>query len=252
MKQVITGGIGKTIAITSNKTYFPYIAELKDKTIKYIDVFHMCDDADGTPITADPFGYSVSFVRKGTNDIFIDRLSATALYPEFRLGQRLYIGEKIDFEQSFIETTSQVGETAFFVFFYQDSEAGYEDVENPIRIEPNGTIVNDLQNYFSDSRVLVNKKFTGIYPSLVESNAAGVSNLFPLTNAYDIYLNLMKGSEIFLKNVPALSLLRHTNWLGYLEFADVEIDFTNSWMSVSPYVLTQNQGAALVMSFEYK
>lgn len=252
MKQVITGGIGKTILITSQKTYFPYIAELKDKTIKYIDVFFNMDDADGNNIDADPFSYEVSFVRKGTNDIFIDRLSATALYPEFRLGERLYIGEKIDFEQSFITTVSQVGGTAFFVFYYQDSEAGYEETTNPLKIEPNGTIMSAAQNYFDDSRVLVNKKFTGIFLSLVESDARGILNEFTLTGGASAYLNLMKGSNIFLKNIPVIALLRYSYWLGYLEFADVEIDFTNSWISVAPSLLSQDAGNAMVMSFEYK
>lgn len=251
MKQVITGGVGKTIAITSNKTYFPYIAEIKDKTIKYIDVFQFMTDADGNSIDADPFAYEVSFVRKGTNDIFIDRLAACNLYPEFRLGQRIYIGEKIDMEQSFITTLSQVGENAFFVFYYQDSDAGYEEKPSPIRVEPNEAIVSFRQNFFEDSRVLVNKKFTGIYPSFVESDERGIQNIFSLTLGYSSFLNLVKGSNIFLKNVPAAALLRYYYWLGYLEFADVEIDFTNSWISV-PNVNPNVDGKAMVMSFEYK
>lgn len=252
MKQVITGGVGKTIAITSNKTYFPYIAEIKDKTIKYIDVFFDMTDADGNWIYADPFFFEVSFVRKGTNDIFIDRLAACNLFPELRLGQRIYIGEKIDMEQSFITTLSQVGENAFFVFYYQDSEAGYEEKSSPIRIEPNEATVSFRQNFFEDSRVLVNKKFTGIYPSLVESDERGTQNLFNLTKGYDSYINLVKGSNVFLKNVPVVALLRYFYWLGYLEFADVEIDFTNSWISVPPSIVSADAGKAMVMSFEYK
>lgn len=252
MKQVITGGVGKTIAITSNKTYFPYIAEIKDKTIKYIDVFQYMTDADGNSINADPFGFEVSFVRKGTNDIFIDRLAACNLYPEYRLGQRIYIGEKIDMEQSFITTLSQVGCNSFFVFYYQDSEAGYEEKSSPIRVEPNEAIVSFRQNFFEDSRVLVNKKFTGIYPSLVESDERGIQNIFNQSLGYSSFLNLVKGSNVFLKNVPAAALLRYYYWLGYLEFADVEIDFTNSWISVPPSIVSADAGKAMVMSFEYK
>lgn len=252
MKQVITGGVGKTIAITSNKTYFPYIAEIKDKTIKYIDVFFYMTDADGNSIYADPFGFEVSFVRKGTNDIFIDRLAACNLYPEFRLGQRIYIGEKIDMEQSFITTLSQVGENAFFVFYYQDSEAGYEEKASPIRIEPNEATVSFRQNFFEDSRVLANKKFSGIYPSMVEADERGSWNIFNVNIGRDCYLNLVKGSNVFLKNVPVVALLRYYNWLGYLEFADVEIDFTNSWISVTPSIVSAEAGNAMVMSFEYK
>lgn len=251
MKQIITGGVGKTIAITSSKTYFPYIPELKDKTVKYIDVLFDCGDASDNYIGADPFLYECSFVRKGTNDIFINRLSGDAFFPDFRLGQRLYIGEKIDFEQSYITTASQVGENAFFVFYYQDSDAGYEESSSPLRIEPNNTIVTARNNYFKDDRILVNKKFTGIYPSRVESDENGVQNVF---NQYDFdcYLNLVKGSDIFLKNVPVHCLARYNSWLGFLEFADVELDFTNSWIEVDSYFLSNAQDASLVMSFDYK
>lgn len=251
MKQVITGGIGKVIALTSNKTYFPYIAELKDKTVKYVDVISFCEDENGNTIGADPFSMSVSFVRKGTNDIFIDRMPASTFYPEFRLGQRLYIGEKIDFEQSFIQTVSEVGENVFFVFFYQDSEAGYEDETPAIRVEQNEAIVASRQNYFADSRVLVNKKFRGIYPSFVDSDERGINNVF-YANLYDSYINLVKGSDIFLKNVPVASLMRYSYWLGCLEFADVELDFTNSWISVSPTLLASDADNSMVMNFEYK
>lgn len=251
MKQLITGGIGKTIAITSNKTFFPYIPELKDKTIKYIDVIYGCNDTKGNYIGADPFLYDVSFVRKGTNDIFIDRLSADSFSPDARLGQRLYIGEKIDFEQSYITTASQVGENAFIVFYYQDSAAGYEESSSPLKIEPNRAICDNYINYFADSRVLVNKKFSGIYPSYVERDSNGLPNVFN-QHDYDCYLNLVKGSDIFLKNVPVHCMSRYNSWIGFLEFADVVLDFTNSWIEVSPFFLSNAKGMSLVMSFDYK
>ena len=254
MKQIISGAVGITMTMNSWKQYFPYIAELKNRTVKYIDVFKDAYDMNNTYLNASAVDLNLSLVRKGTTDIFIDSLNCSVIDPEIRSGERLYIGEVIDIEKCFVTADNYgIGKSAMFVFYWQDDEVkiNSDTDTNHWKSTPNYARIVGLKSFFEDSRILADKKFTCISPSWTAKSTDGYTNLMQ-TYQTQGFLNLVKGSNIFVKNVPLWLFQRYTHWREHLEFDNVQLDFTNSFIEVPSAVFNSLQGGAYVLDFEYK
>lgn len=254
MKQVISGAVAVTMTMNSWKQYFPYIAELKNRTVKYIDIFKDAYDMNNTYLNASPYDFNISLVRKGSTDIFIDSLNCSAMDPEIRSGERLFIGEVVDIEKCFVTADGYgIGKSAMFVFYWQDDNVTVDSDTTTAHwcSAPNYAKIVGLKSFFEDSRILADKKFTAISPSWTAKTPDGTTNLM---NTYQTqgFINLVKGSNIFVKNVPLWLFQRYTHWREHLEFDNVELDFTNSFIEVPTAVFSSLQGGAYVLDFEYK
>lgn len=256
MEQKITGAVGVSVPITGERTYLPYISEIKDRTIKYIDVVSCGYDINGGN-TNIPFGdCTLSLIRKDTTEMFIEEADLFQFNPQYREGERMFVGEKIDPEKSFIHVTNAnaVGKVCFFVFYWQDSTVTIPTATDIKRQTTNEAICVGIKSFLNDSRVLADKKIVGISPAVVTKDKNGNTNGFGEYSGMltDAYLNLVKGSNIFFKNVPVLCLQRYNSWINTLCFEDVEIDMTNSFVQVSPQQIGFFMGDSFVFDFEYK
>lgn len=254
-KQIISGGVGVAIRLTGLKTPFPYIPEIEGKTIKYIDIANGQYDPDNHSLYSTYYpSIDVSLCRKGTNDIFINRMNADAFNPESNLGNRMYIGQQIDTQQSFLNCPAdEIGNYVFMCFFWQDSEIRQEHKTTIVKENPNSVIIRGPKSFFPDNRIIAGKRFTAVYGSQSITDSEGNENLF-CGNDEDYYINLVRGSNVFLKNVPLNLLKRYNNWTNYYEFDGVEIDQTNSWIDIPQNDIDSGYyiGNCVVLNFEYK
>lgn len=255
MEQIMTGAVGVPVIIAGERTYLPYIPEIKDRTIKYIDIVACGYDIAGNNTNIPFADCTLSLIRKNTTEMFIEEADTYQFNPQYREGERMFIGEKIDSEKSFIRCTNStaVGKCAFFVFYWQESPVA-PATDTITRQTTNETICVGAKSFMNDSRVLADRKIVGISPAVVTKDKNGNENAFGEYSGMivDSFVNLVKGSNIFFKNVPTIVLQRYNNWINHLTFDSVDIDFTNSFVQVSPQNLGFFMGKSMVFDFEYK
>lgn len=252
---VVNGAIGVAIPnLKEGRNYLPYISELKDRTIKYIDVCYNIYTRDYA-IGALPADYALSLCKKGTSDLVYDNVSAVEFTPSVNNGRRQFVGYQLDLEKSFLNVDPMgVGQNAFLVFYYEDDKGvRTQDKENlPTRKSTSGVPLGvGFNSYFQENRTINDKHFTGIYPTYSAFNNSGMVNLLGDYAWSYLTINLVRGSDIFFRNVPVICLLREGFYSeGCIVFDGIQIDFTNSFLeSATP---NTTEGYWMSLGFDYK
>lgn len=259
-KYVVNGAIGiKLTNLKEGRNYLPYVSDLKDRTIKYIDIMQEIYTPDDEFLNAQPSDMALSLVKKGTSDLVYDNVSAVEFCPKINNGKRVLVGFVLDLEKSFINVSSySAGEGTFIVFYYEDDKGVATHTDNKIPMKRTTSVVkltNGRQSYFSENRTINGKHFLGIYPSFSRFSQAG--EVSPISEYFwdVLFVNLVRGSDIFVRNVPLYCLLRDdSNYEGHIVFDGVQIDFTNSFLEhmegLPDYFAESN--LCCVLGFDYK
>lgn len=256
---VVNGAVGVSVLnLRAGRNYLPYIASLKDRVIKYIDFFYFSSngyDIDGNVISANPFDNSLSLVEKDTTNLVVDNVSAVEYCPFLQVGQRKFVGYKLDLPKSYITTDSfDAGNNAFLVFYYEDDK-GYPTQATAGKAKLSTSVVNfgvGTMNFFKDNRTLADKRFTQIYPSFSVFTQQGEQSILSPTAWGSMFVNLVRDNNIFVKNVP-LYLLQtgYDFWYGNIVFDGVQIDFTNSFLQTCSAQQAYFNGYPVVLGFKY-
>lgn len=252
---VVNGAIGVTIPnLKVGRNYLPYISELKDRTIKYIDVCYNIYTLEHA-IGALPADYALSLCKKATSELVFDNVSAVEFAPSVNNGRRQFVGYKLDLEKSFLSVDPMgAGQNAFLVFYYEDDKGEQTQANSilPTRKSTSGVQLTDgFNSYFQENRTINDKHFTGIYPTYSAFNNSGFVNLLGDYSWSCLMINLVRGSDIFFRNVPVNCLLREGYYSeGCIVFDGVQIDFTNSFLeSADP---SNTKGYWMSLGFDYK
>lgn len=251
MEYIVNGAIGVSIYnLKQGRNFLPFIADLKDRVVKYIDVVSDITDTSDVPIDATPDLLTLSLCKKDTNDYVYDEVSCANFDPLSKFGVRQLVGYKLDLEKSFITADSNsVGSNTFIVFYYQDEKPFSPIPCKKVSSSPVYFGTSTI-NYLQENRTLADKVFTGIFPPIAEMTDNGT-----ITAQYEIqnmFLNLVKGSDMFVRNVPLVMFFRSYNMVNYLSFDGIQIDFTNSFVQVAPNAVPVCSGLGLVLNFEYQ
>lgn len=255
---VVNGAIGVTVRnLHEGRNYLPYVAELKDRVIKYIDFFYASSngyDVEGNLIGANPFDNSLSLCKKDTTDFVVDNVSAVEYSPFHQVGKRKFVGYKLDLEKSFINTNrNDVGTNAFLIFYYEDENGMAVNQDIPFKLST--SVVNfgvGTMNFFKDNRTLADKHFTQIYPSYSTFTQNGEQNILSPSAWCSMFVNLVKGNNIFVKNVPLYVLQTgYDFWYGHIVFDGVQIDFTDSYIQTCATEQSNFTGYPVVLGFKY-
>lgn len=252
MEYIINGAIGVSIYnLQQGRNFLPFIADLKDRVVKYIDIVSNITDTSDVAINADPALLTLSLCKKDTNEYVVDEVSCSNFDPVSKYGVRQFIGYKLDLEKSFITADSNsISENTFLVFYYQDDKTpkpnfGLNKVSSSSVYFGTSTI-----NYFPENRTLADKVFTGIFPPISALTDNGTLVQLSYTNG--MFVNLVKGSNMFVRNVPLGLLARTYEFINYLAFDGIQIDFTNSFIQLAPSIVSSCEGYGIVLNFEYK
>lgn len=217
--------------------YFPYVEDLKDRYIKYID-FHPTRYLPGVADVGMDDNYSegqmtVSLANETGNKLLFNGTPLEQFNVSMTSGIRQKIGAKLSFQNSYIfcQDSDMVGKTAAFVVYY--------DLPNFSARNTTDNIVSDYVSVKLTTKTFYNKfpdvqRMSGKRFRFVLANPCGVTPDFETgvtSNLQNLYVTLRKGSYNVVENMP-LSILYQTLNLDKLEFANIIFDLQSSYITV--------------------
>lgn len=237
-------------------TPFPYISELKDKFIRYVDV---CDK-----VTEDEYGHS--FIGDSSN-MFINLVeyhTNNLKYSDFALNNfalsrnkqnRILLNFKIDMEQSSIVCydTDKIGKYVYLLFWYtENGDVNLVEENENANYDANSfeLVVDNKTVYFPDNRELYNKSFVNLLlyaPALNDSPLPEGEGASALSSDYRTYNNnlsiteedsksmfitLVKDNRKILDSIP-LYVFLYTDVYNIITLNKIKFDFTLSYITTA-------------------
>lgn len=258
MKYIASGAKGVTINVPRQTTiYLPDILDLKNKSIKYIDVCNgfINEDRNGNIISYHVKDCYISLMEVGTQNLFYKDVNLLVLDSFKRFGKRELINKKIDLVNSYITNQGVYDLNIFIVLWYDEPQVMrpyYEEQVNNvdyIEVKKFNSVENRL--YFSENRTLLNKEivnFTFITNNIV-SPSNGVTVGF---SQYQVgFLTLQKNNFMFVENVPLL-LFSDYGVYSRMQLQNVQFDFINSYIDVPSNYASAIDGKCFFANVEYR
>lgn len=242
MNAKISGGQSVIVPIKrlGNNT-LPFVENLKDRVIKYIDVDVVNPILpDGSTNALQP-NYNTE--AASTYITLVDKNGVVINYnnyPVFNLisymagTDRNLIGKKLSLQNSFITITNPylIGQSVLLTFWYDEPEFSQRNTTNNISVETIEVayLSATKKNLMPDNRTLAGKRVRRIlfdYATITPSYKDCVNT----TKQAQGYITLNNGNTSILKQVPIASLYKYGVLNTFdLEFANIKFDLTNSWI----------------------
>lgn len=221
--------------VREGKNFLPFIEDLKNKTIKYIDFCPVSSlpYTSDTPVT-DSSKYLVTLTSRSGNTYDMQDVPMEKYDLTLNWGIRPAIMREISLQNSYLLCTdpSEIGKFAVLVFYYDYPD--YSRRNTTIDVSINGfevPIIKAVQpNQLPDNRTMVNKRFRSLFftpVALTPTMKTGID----YTECKDFYLTLNKGNYAIIDTLP-LMCLYGVNMVEPLEFSNIIFDFTNSYILV--------------------
>lgn len=228
----------KTVLVpitTVGKNYLPFVEDLRDRYIKYIDFCPVASlpYSSGTAVTASS-KHIISLSNKAGNVYDLQDIPLQKFDISLNWGIRPAIMRKLSLQNSYIMCTdvSEVGKVAVLVFYYDNMENSRRNTTTDVAV--NGFEVQiksaTYANQFPDNRTMVGKNFRNLFFSPV-SLTPNLNTGFTENQMKDLYITLQRGNYAVLDTLP-LMCLYGINMVEPLEFANIQFDFTNSFVLV--------------------
>lgn len=239
----------KTIFVPITKVgrnYFPYIKELQDKKIKFIDIvssYYTFLYSQQNVTTVDN-SYYITLIDKQGN-LFYDNIDIANFRPQYRLGQRNTIERYITLQNCFIEAPVLDSPKVVAVTFYWDEgevrNAATKTYKETVELLFDSTPETNksVKIKFPDIRTIAGKRIrsirldtmfgSSISPSGYPIWSAGWNTADP-TSKYSIYLTLINGTNILIDQIDTL-LLTDLLSVDPIEFNDILINFPDSYIT---------------------
>lgn len=255
------------LQITKEVTYLPYLSEVNDKFVKFIDVCdEVTEDEQGASYAAACANMFCSLIEKDTNIIKYDNFSLENFCLSRNKQNRLLLNFKIDLEKSYLfcRDSSQIGKYVYILIWYTETA----DVNKVTEGENNlycansfEVVLKEQKTFFQDNRELYDKKFLNfllyapkgqIVPPIppievgegVTANASvnANTNLSFVTynnnnsiveeDATKLFVSFVKDSTKIFDAVP-LYVFLYTDVFNFLTFNKVKFDFTLSYITIA-------------------
>lgn len=214
------------------RNYLPYVEDLKNKLIKYVDIVGVSSIAYTTDTAFQSMKGFLTLADKTGNAYPIYRVPLDRFDIAQNLGARMLVSRVVSIQNSWIEITdpADVGKVACLVVWYDQPmysshnhtlDLSVDSFETPI-------VSQTARNLFPDNRTMVGKRFRSLQfaaPALTPSLAPGVT----YSEALDLYVSIYKGNYAILDLLPLVELYNINN-IDNLELSNILFDFTNSWI----------------------
>lgn len=242
----------------TGKNYFPYVEDLKNRYIKFID-FHASDYLPGTDAPGlklyQPTSVFLTLANEIGNKLLFNEMPLENFDYQYTRGVRSEIGSKLSLQNCYIDCqdASIVGKTAAVVFYYDLPQFSARNKTDNLITDCLSVPVTTLSLYntFPDSERMSGKRFRLINFTTVSQTP----DYYPGVTQYqdEVYVTLRKGSFNVLENVP-LSVFQQQTFITKLEFANIIFDFQASYMVIggagtNPNITT---GKAVFLNFTYE
>lgn len=240
MNAKISGGQSVIVPINRlGNNPLPFIENLKDRVIKYIDV----DTVNATLPDSSTNAFGENIDTASSYITLIDKNGVVINHNNFPLynlvsyesgTDRTLIGKKISLQNSYIAITdvSLIGKSILLTFWYDEPEFSQRNTTNNISVEAIEVayLSATKKNLMPDNRTLAGKRVRRIlfdYATITPSYKDCVNT----TKLAQGYITLNNGNTSILKQVPIASLFKYGVLNTFdLEFANIKFDLTNSWI----------------------
>lgn len=248
------------------KTYFPDLADVKNRNIRYIEVYNAMQsfhDTDGLEIQrlSSLDSVYISLMENNTNNYFFKDAQIKDFSVYTRKGMKQKIYKQVDLINSYVTNSTNQDVNIFFVIYYDHPNIGYHQANKEISNCDSITVRRfDAGKYrfeIGEQRNLFGKKIRSFFldSPLGSGKSSGLTpngeNICQQTVTQSCFLTLVKNNFEFFQNIP-LSAFYTEDRIAQLNLADVEFDFTNSYIQVSPNVaLNIKSGDCIFLNCEY-
>lgn len=217
------------------KNYFPWVENLRDRFIKYID-FYGAKYLPGTDVPGLEWsdGSLITITNAAGNTQIIRNLPLERLDYRKTLGVRQPIASRVCLSDCYVECFSdgEVGKMAAFVFWYDLPDYSKANSTDSLIIDsvsiPLTTPVR--YNQFPDIDRMTGKRFRRLLVSAQNTTPDLYAGL-DVDKLENIYLTLRKGTYNVLENVPVM-LLYQLAMIQKTEFANIIFDFQSSFLTI--------------------
>ena len=217
--------------------YFPFVEDLKDRYIKFID-FHPAQYLPDTAATGVdgtfPLGtFYTTLANETGNKKLFDRLPLENLNYIKTQGVRLPIGAKLSLQNCYIECmdASYIGKTVALLFYYDLPQYSQRNKTDKLMLDSLSVPITTatFRNLFPDSLRMSGKRFRNV---LFTPTATTPEYQTGVTQDWEyLYITLRKGSYNVIENLPLSAILQYDK-LEKIEFANIIFDFQNSFITV--------------------
>lgn len=261
MNAKISGGQSVIVPISRvGNNPLPFIENLKDRVVKYIDV----DTVNATLPDSTTNAYTTNDDTAGTYITLVDKNGFVINhnnYPLYNLisyqagTDRPFIGKKISLQNSYLTITDAalIGKSVLLTFWYDEPEFSQRNTTNNISVETIEVpyLSPYKKNLMPDNRTLAGKRVRRIlfdYATVTPSYKTCVNT----SKMAQGYITLNNGNTSILKQVPIASLYKYGVLNTFdLEFANIKFDLTNSWIETfGDNDFTANQAWLIRFAFE--
>lgn len=217
--------------------YFPFVEDLKNRYIKFID-FHPSQYLPDESVAGVDASFAlgsmyVTLANETGNKLLYNRAPLENFNYITTKGVREAIGAKLSLQNCYIECLdpAQVGKMVAMVFYYDLPTFSARNRTDRVMMDSLSIPITtgSFYNQFPESERMTGKRFREILfsPCLTTPEyQTGVS-----TGAENLYVTLHKGSYNVVENLP-LSVLYQVDKLERIEFANIIFDFQSSYLTV--------------------
>ena len=254
MNKKVSGGQSVIVPITCvGRNYLPFVEDLKDRVIKYIDI------VDVTPIDGSTgVGNTPQYITLSGKSGYImefDNYPTINLKPYSTYGSRRLIGKKLSLQNSFFTNgdASNIGKSVVCVFWYDEPEYSARNTTNNVSISTVEVpfVSKTFKNMLPDNRTMAGKRFRSIAWDLLPSYTPSFKTAANSDVETNAYLTLLNGNVAILNNIPVQCLVELAN-VESLEFSNIKFDFTNSYIQLAGYANEPTTNESFVVRFSFE
>ncbi len=221
--------------VKQGKNYLPYIEDLRDRYIKYIDFYgsEYLPETDAAGLTTTENIY-LTLADKTGNQFYVKDMPLARFDYIQTTGCRQAVGNKLSLQNSYIlcENAVAIGKTVMLVFWYDLPEYSRankaETLITDSLVVPLTTAVR--HNTLPDEERMALKRFRCILlgtPSITPDYKPGLT----AAQLANLYITLRKGTYNVVENLPVM-LLYQIAMLEKSEFANIVFDLQNSYITI--------------------
>ncbi len=217
------------------KNYIPFVEDLKDRKIKYIDIVYTKNlpntDKEGISL----FGSYITLADKTGNAYVVNNMPCMRFMYQYTCGIRQEVNSVLSLQNSYITYNAdsdgadpKLGGYALLVFWYDLPEFSSRNKTDIVTVDYLTIPITTVKgNILSKEERFTGKRFRYIW----NNDGSVTPDYTKIVDPDNLFITLQKGSYKVLEDVPLILFNQIRMW-DKMEFANIVFDMQNSYITV--------------------